>query len=313
MSILLLGANGQVGWELQRALAPLGPVTAWDRQRADFNQLERLDDSIMSLRPRVIVNAAAYTAVDQAERDAAQAQRINADAVAVLAGAAQKLGAWLVHYSTDYVFDGSQEQPYAEQDIPRPLNVYGRTKHAGEQAIQTSGCRYLILRTSWVYALRGSNFIKTMLRLAAERDTLHVVADQLGAPTSAELIADTTALVLQRLRHDPELATGCDGIYHLVASGHTSWHEYAQFIIRRAAELGLPLKLTPERILPIGSDEYPTPASRPANSRLYNQKIQKTFGLQLSEWHVHVERLLQEWATIGRQASLCECLSETQR
>ncbi|WP_455230102.1 dTDP-4-dehydrorhamnose reductase [Geopseudomonas aromaticivorans] len=294
MKILLLGKNGQVGWELQRALAPLGQVHAYDRNHADLNQPASLASLVEHLQPQVIVNAAAYTAVDKAESDQAGARRVNAESVAVLAAAAQKCGAWLVHYSTDYVFDGRKTGAYKEDDATAPLSVYGQTKLEGEQAIQASGCKHLILRTSWVYAARGGNFAKTMLRLAAEREELRVVADQIGAPTSAELIADVTALMLQRLSHDQALADQASGIYHLVAAGETSWHGYAQFVIAKAAAFGMSLKTAPAKILPISTGEYPVPARRPANSRLDTDKLQRTFGLHLPEWEFHAERMLQE-------------------
>ncbi|GAB3394589.1 SDR family oxidoreductase [Azotobacter armeniacus] len=294
MKILLLGANGQVGWELQRALVPLGPLHICDRNHADLDRPESLTALVEQIQPQVIVNAAAYTAVDRAESDEACSRRVNAESVGVLAGAAQKCGAWLVHYSTDYVFDGSKAIAYEEDDPVAPLSVYGQTKLEGEQAIQASGCKHLILRTSWVYAARGSNFVKTMLRLAAEREELRVIADQIGSPTSAELIADVTALMLQRFDHDRALAEKAAGTYHLVAAGETNWHGYARFVIARAAALGMPLKATPDDIHAIGTADYPLPARRPANSRLDTSKLRRTFGLHLPQWEYHVERMLQE-------------------
>jgi len=294
MKILLLGANGQVGWELQRALSPLGKLVICDRYSADLENHLALSELIEREQPAIIVNAAAYTAVDKAEADVERARRVNAESVAALAVAAHKQGAWLVHYSTDYVFAGNKLGTYVEDDLTAPLSVYGQTKLEGEQAILASGCQHLILRTSWVYAARGDNFAKTMLRLAAEREQLHVVADQFGAPTSAELIADVTALLLQRIVTDAALGKTASGIYHLVASGSTSWHGYAQFVIAEAARLGMPLRATAENIHPITTAEYPVPAQRPANSRLDNQKLQLTFGLQLPEWEFHVKRMLIE-------------------
>lgn len=294
MKILLLGANGQVGWELQRALAPLGQLVICDRHSADLENPHALGELVECEQPTVIVNAAAYTAVDKAESDVERARKVNAESVAVLAAAARKLDAWLVHYSTDYVFAGNKPGDYVEDDPTAPLSVYGLTKLEGEQAIRASGCRHLILRTSWVYAARGGNFAKTMLRLAADREELRVVADQIGAPTSAELIADVTALVLQRIASDAALAETASGTYHLVASGATSWHGYAQFVIGQAIRLGMPLRATPENIQPISTAEYPVPAQRPANSRLENRKLQQTFGLQLPEWEFHVKRMLIE-------------------
>ncbi|MNO89192.1 dTDP-4-dehydrorhamnose reductase [compost metagenome] len=294
--IRLLGANGQVGWELRRSLAPLGELIACDRQQCDLSDLQQLAERVRTEKPDIIVNAAAHTAVDKAESDAANARRVNAEAVAVLAAAAHDLDALLVHYSTDYVFDGSGSAPFEEESATGPLNVYGQTKLEGEQDIRNSRCRHLIFRTGWVYAARGSNFARTMLRLAKEREELKVVADQIGAPTSAELIADVTALILHRLQHDADLAAHAQGTYHLVASGETSWHGYAQFIVREAIRLGIALRTRPEHILPIGTAEYPLPARRPANSRLCNRKLQRTFGLTLPHWEYHVLRMLEELA-----------------
>ncbi|QJP07249.1 dTDP-4-dehydrorhamnose reductase [Pseudomonas multiresinivorans] len=293
--ILLLGANGQVGWELQRALAPLGILVTCDRQRGDLENLAGLRALLEAERPKIIVNAAAYTAVDKAEFDFDRARRINAEAVELLAGFAAERGAWLVHYSTDYVFDGRGDQPFTEDARPNPLNVYGRTKLEGEQAISRSGCRHLILRTSWVYAARGANFAKTILRLAAERDELRVIADQTGAPTSAELIADITAQMIAQLQRRPD-AQALAGVYHLVATGAVSWHGYAQFVIEQATHLGLALRSLPERVVPIATADYPLPAPRPHNSRLDTAKLQETFGLILPAWEVHVKRMLVELA-----------------
>lgn len=297
--ILLLGANGQVGWELQRALAPLGQLLVCDRHSADLNDLDGLSALIRREKPDTIVNAGAYTAVDKAETHIADARRINADAVSTMAQAAREIGAWLVHYSTDYVFDGSGSTPFSEDAPTSPLSVYGQTKLEGEFAIRESGCSHLIFRTSWVYASRGVNFAKTMLRLAKERDELRVIADQFGAPTSAELIADITALVLQRLAHDSELNARATGTYHLVASGETSWHRYAQFVIGEAIRLGSELRATPERIAPIATSEYPLPAKRPANSRLANEKLQRTFDVQLPHWEYHAQRMIRELVDQG--------------
>ena len=292
--ILLLGCNGQVGWELQRSLAPLGTLRAFDRQQADLSDLASLEQLLRSEMPDIIVNAGAYTAVDKAESDITSAQRINADAPALLAKVARELDAWLVHYSTDYVFDGSGNQPIKEDAPTAPLSIYGQTKLEGEEAIRASGCKHLIFRTSWVYAARGSNFVKTMLRLAKDREELRVIADQHGAPTSAELIADITALTLQRLTCDAELKHRAQGTYHLVASGETSWHRYAQLVIEEATRLGANLRTNSARIMPISTDEYPLPAKRPANSRLDNDKLQRTFGVVLPHWQYHVKRMIQE-------------------
>lgn len=294
MKMLLLGGHGQVGWELQRALAPLGQLVIRDRHSADLETPQALRELVEREQPAIIVNAAAYTAVDKAEADVERARKVNAGSVAVLAAVAHKLGAWLVHYSTDYVFAGDKPAAYAEDDPTAPLNVYGQTKLEGERAIRASGCRHLILRTSWVYAARGGNFAKNILRLAADRAELRVVADQVGAPTSAELIADVTALLLQRITTDAALGETASGTYHLAAGGATSWHGYAQFVIAEAARLGMPLRATPESVLPISSAQYPVPALRPANSRLDTRKLQQTFGLQLPAWEFHVKRMLIE-------------------
>ncbi|MFT3961386.1 dTDP-4-dehydrorhamnose reductase [Propionivibrio sp.] len=294
MKILLFGKNGQVGWELQRSLAPLAEIVALDQEGADglcgdFTDLAGLAETVRRVAPEVIVNAAAYTAVDKAESEPELAQAINARAPAVLAEEAGKLGAWLVHYSTDYVFDGSGDTPRAENAPTGPLSVYGRTKLAGEQAV--AGCaRHLIFRTSWVYAARGANFARTMLRLAAERDHLRVVGDQIGAPTGADLLADVTAHALRAVTGRPELA----GLYHLAAAGETSWHAYACFVIEQAREAGRPLHVRPERIEAIPTSAYPTPARRPLNSRLDTARLRSAFGLHLPDWRDGVRRLLDE-------------------
>lgn len=298
MKILLLGKNGQVGWELQRALAPLGDLIALDRQGesglcGDLANLEGLAATVRSLAPNVIVNAAAYTAVDKAESEPALAARINAEAPGVLAREAAQLGAWLIHYSTDYVFDGSGQGQWQEDAPSAPLSVYGRTKREGELAIQASGAAAVVLRTSWVYAARGQNFAKTMLRLAAERDVLRVVADQYGAPTGAELIADVTAHILHRLfnAHD---ASRLAGTYHLAAAGETSWHGYAQFVLTHARRSGVALKVSAEQLVAISTEDYPLPALRPRNSRLALAKLEETFNLKMPPWQQGVQRMLDE-------------------
>ena len=297
MKILLLGRGGQVGWELQRSLGVLGEVVALDFDAVqnpdglcgDFTDLAGLERSVLEVRPDVIVNAAAHTAVDKAESEPELARTINALAPAVLAQAATKIGAWLVHYSTDYVFDGSGSAPWKETDATGPLSVYGQTKLDGEQAVASTP-KHLILRTSWVYATRGGNFAKTMLRLASERETLTVINDQFGAPTSAELLADVTAHALRQLQTRPELA----GLYHCIASGETTWHGYAKFVLAQAQALGLPLKAGHDKVVPTPTSSYPTPAKRPLNSRLDTGKLQAAFGLALPHWQAGVARMLTE-------------------
>ena len=295
MKILLLGKNGQVGWELQRALAPLGDVVALDFDSpgpltADFSQPESLAATVRAVAPQIIVNAAAHTAVDKAESEPAFARTLNATSPAVLAREAAALGAWLLHYSTDYVFDGSGSTPWVEDSPTGPLSVYGLTKLEGEQAIRASGCRHLILRTSWVYAARGGNFAKTMLKLAKERDKLTVIDDQIGAPTGADLLADLSAHMLRAAQQRPELA----GTYHAVAQGETSWHGYARHVIEFARAAGQALRVAPDAIAPVPTSAFTTPARRPANSRMNTQKLQQAFGLVLPPWQAGVERMLTE-------------------
>ncbi len=293
MKILLLGKNGQVGWELQRSLSVLGEVVALDRHSTpcgDLSQPERLAQTVRALRPDVIVNAAAHTAVDKAESEVDLARTLNACAPAALAQVAVETGAWLVHYSTDYVFDGSGNTPWQEGDATGPLGVYGQTKLEGEQAIVASGCKHLIFRTSWVYAARGGNFTNTMLRLAQERERLTVINDQHGAPTGADLIADVTAHAIRSAQYKPELA----GLYHLVADGETTWHGYASHAIAHARELCPDLGWKVNDIAPVATSAFPTPAKRPQNSRLHTQKLQRAFGLNLPHWEYGVNRLLAE-------------------
>lgn len=294
MKILLLGKNGQVGWELQRSLAPLGELIALDRHSQDFcgdlTQLQGLAETVRTLRPELIVNAAAYTAVDKAESEPERARLINAAAPGVLAQEAHKLGAWLVHYSTDYVFDGSGSQPWLEADASAPLNVYGQTKREGEQLLAANGNKHLIFRTSWVYAARGGNFAKTMLRLAQERERLTVIDDQFGAPTGAELIADVTAHAIRQVRQRTQDA----GLYHLAASGETTWHGYAQHVMAQAARAQPAIKITAREVAPVSTSAFPTPARRPHNSRLNTARLQATFGLSLPPWQQGVDRMLAE-------------------
>ena len=303
MRILLLGKNGQVGWELQRALAPLGTLTALDRHSTEFcgdlAKPDELANTIRSLKPDVIVNAAAYTAVDKAESEPMLARQINADSLAVIAAEANKLGAWLIHYSTDYVFNGKGNTPWQEDDISAPLSVYGATKLAGENFIAHNNPRHLIFRTSWVYGARGNNFAKTMLRLAKERDTLSVINDQIGAPTGADLIADCTAHAIRTVMSQSSQQDQSNqqtqrlaGIYHLAASGETTWHDYAAYAFKEAKTQGVALKLT--RLNAITTAEYPTAATRPLNSRLNTQKISAAFGLTLPPWQQGVTRMLTE-------------------
>lgn len=293
MKILLLGKNGQVGWELQRSLAPLGELIVLDRLAVnglcgDLSDLDALRATIRQAKPDVIVNAAAYTAVDKAESETELADRVNGQASQVMAQEIASLGGWLVHYSTDYVFNGQGSTPWQETDSVGPVNHYGASKLAGEQAIIASGCKYLILRTSWVYGARGNNFAKTMLRLAKDRETLSVIADQIGAPTGADLIADVTALVIQQVMQRPELA----GVYHLAAGGEVSWHGYASHVIGFAQANGESLAV--KAISPIETTAYPTPARRPLNSRLNTQKLRANFSLHLPDWQSGVTRMLRE-------------------
>ena len=294
MKILLFGKGGQVGWELQRSLAPLGELIALDTNSedycGDFTNLTGIADTIRAIAPDVIVNAAAHTAVNKAESEPELARTINAHAARVLAEEAKRCNAWLVHYSTDYVFDGSGDTPWLETDTTAPLSVYGATKLEGEQAIINSGCQYLIFRTSWVYAARGANFAKTMLRLAGDRDSLTVINDQIGAPTGADLLADVTAHTIRTVQQHPELA----GLYHLVASGETSWHDYARFVLNFARDTGVAIKVTDDAIAPVPTTAFPTPAQRPLNSRLNTLKLCTSFNLNLPHWQTGVARMLTE-------------------
>ena len=294
MKILLFGRGGQVGWELQRALAPLGELVALDADSAEwhanFADPEALAATVRAIAPQWIVNAAAHTAVDKAESEPELARAINATAPGVLAREAQAIGATLLHYSTDYVFDGSGSTPRLEDAATGPLSVYGATKLAGEESIRHSGCTHLILRTSWVYGARGGNFAKTMLKLAAERDALKIISDQIGAPTGADLLADISAHALRQLARQPELS----GTYHAVAAGHTSWHGYARHVIEHARAAGRPVRVAPDAIEAVPTSAFPTPAKRPLNSRLDTRKLQDRFSLRLPEWEIGIDRLLAE-------------------
>jgi dTDP-4-dehydrorhamnose reductase len=294
MKILLFGKDGQVGWELQRSLAPLGELIALDRQSTeycgDFGQLQQLAKTMRAIRPDIIVNAAAHTAVDKAESEPELAATLNALAPGVLAQEAAACGALMVHYSTDYVFNGSGTRPFTETDIPAPLNVYGKTKLEGERLVALHCPRHLIFRTSWVYAARGSNFARAILRSAQERERLTVINDQFGAPTGAELLADVTAFAILHLQQHPEHA----GLYHLTAGGATSWHGYAEYVIASAQRLRQELKISVREVAPVPSSAYSTPATRPQNSRLDTAKLQATFGLMLPPWQRGVDRMLAE-------------------
>lgn len=294
MKILLLGKNGQLGWELQRSLLPLGELIALDRHDrqycGDLADETGITRTIQTIRPDVIVNAAAYTAVDKAESDIDAAFHINARAPALLARQAREIDALLIHYSTDYVFDGSGSRPWRESDLPAPLNVYGHSKLRGETAIIESGCNHLIMRTSWVYGVTGHNFIKTILRLAQEREQLTIINDQIGAPTGAELLADTTAQVIPKLLKHPELS----GLYHAAAQGEATWHTYANFLLNFAREQQTPIKVSPEGIVPIETRDFPTAAMRPLNSRLDTEKFRHAFQLHLPPWQNGVTRMLTE-------------------
>lgn len=290
MRILLTGSNGQVGWELKRSLQPLGEVTAFNRQQLDLSDEQAIRQAVQDCQPHLIVNAAAYTAVDKAESEPELAHAINGIAPGILAEEAAKLGAWIVHYSTDYVYPGSGEVPYREDAKTDPQSTYGVSKLAGDIAVQQANPKHLIFRTSWVYSARGNNFVKTMLRLAAERDALSVVADQIGAPTSARLIADVSAQAIAKALQAP----GISGVFHLVPRGYTSWHGFTQEIVSKALAAGVTLQLTPDEIAPIPTADYPTPATRPLNSRMVVDKLEKAFQLQLPEWQDSLALVLEE-------------------
>lgn len=291
--ILLFGANGQLGYELRRTMSSYGEVIALDRAGADLSRPESLRAVARSSRPQIIINAAAYTSVDKAETEPTIGNLVNAASPGVLAEEAQALGACLIHYSTDYVFDGTKDSPYDEEDLPNPLSEYGRSKYAGEQAVARACERHLIFRTSWLLGVHGRNFLKTILRLAAERENLRVVADQYGAPTSAALVAEVTAAALLQLLNAPE---GADrwGLYHVAAAGETTWHAYARHVIDRARKTGVPLKATPDSVTPISTAEFHARAARPANSRLNTLKVRSAFALGLPGWEQGVNQVLDQ-------------------
>lgn len=287
--ILLTGKNGQVGGDLYPLITKIGEVLATDRSTLDLSRAESIRECVRSFRPEIIINAAAYTAVDKAESEADLAYAINGTALGVLAEEAIRGKALLVHYSTDYVFDGKKSAPYEESDPISPLNAYGRSKAAGEEAIAATGCAHLILRTSWVYSLRGSSFLRTILRLSQEREELRIVDDQIGAPTPSKSIADTTAQILRESLSRTSVEHNRSGIYHLTSSGHCSWYGFAKAILEHAAHGG---KL--KRVVPIRSSEYPVPAQRPLNSRLNCSKIFDVFGVKMADWRVSLSSLLEE-------------------
>lgn len=294
-AMLIFGKDGQVGNELQRSLLPLAPLHAVGRKQADLAQSDQVQATLEQYKPSVIVNAAAYTAVDKAETETQLAQRINAEAVAQLAAYAKANNALLVHYSTDYVFNGEQSRPYAESDATQPINVYGHSKLAGEHAIQQSGCDHLIFRTSWVYAGHGNNFMRTMMRLAQQRDQLTVVDDQIGTPTSAELLADVTALAIwahQRKQLD-------SGLYHLTAKGQTSWCGFARFIVEQMLVNRMEPRVQPDQVLAIPSANYPTPAQRPAFSHLNTARLEQALGIALPNWQLHAQRAVAQLAKVA--------------
>ena len=294
MKLLLLGSNGQLGWELQRSIAMLGKLKVCDRNTVDFFDLDGLRKLIRDYKPDVIVNAAAYTDVDKAESDEENAFQVNSKAVDLLAQEAKILDAWLIHYSTEYVFDGAKMGSYIEQDKTNPLSVYGKTKLQGEEAIKKSKCKYLIFRTSWLYATHGKSFFKTIIKLAKERDELRVVSNQIGAPTSAGLVADVTSLCLYRMALNSHSSKEISGIYHLTATGKASWYDFAQYVIIEAKKFGGVFLTNPENIIAINASEYVLPAKRPVNSLLDTQKLCKTFNLQLPVWQIHADRAIKQ-------------------
>ncbi|MGD9948021.1 MAG: dTDP-4-dehydrorhamnose reductase [Desulfobulbus sp.] len=293
MKILLTGKNGQLGFELQRAMAPLGHIFAFDQEECNLADPEAIRSLIREVRPDIIINPAAYTAVDRAENEPDLAKAVNTIAPMVMGEEAQRINAWVIHYSTDYVYDGSSSRPYLETDPTNPLNVYGLTKRDGDVALQQSCAKHLIFRTSWVVGSHGNNFAKTMLRLATERETLSIVADQYGAPTSASLLADITAQIVGRAQREG-IETIPFGLYNVVASGVTTWHGYAYFVLEQALQQGIALKVQPQMVKPITTAQYPLPAKRPVNSQLNASLFQSTFGLELPDWQQGINHILQQ-------------------
>ena len=297
MRLLVTGANGQVGWELSRNLLPLGEVVAVDRSQCDLSRPELLPDLIRSIKPDVVVNAAAYTAVDKAEQEEALATTVNGTAVGVLAEEARKAGILFIHYSTDYVFDGAKPAPYSEDDAPHPINAYGRSKLAGDTALRQAGGSYVILRTSWVYARRKQNFLRTILRLASQRPELRIVDDQIGAPTWARNIADATALIVQAARREQAQGQFASGLFNLTAAGATSWYGFAQAILNGAQQHGLLSAQPAPQLKPIPSADYPLPAARPKNSRLAGERLRQRFGIALPDWKQGLARCIEDMIT----------------
>ena len=294
MKLLLLGSNGQLGQEIQRSLSPLSKIFSCDHNTVDFNDLDSLKTLIRNYRPDVIVNAAAYTNVDKAESDVEKVFRVNFEAVELLANEAAVLNSWLIHYSTDYIFDGIKNGSYKEEDQTNPKSVYRKSKLQGELAIIDSKCKYLIFRTSWLYSTYGRNFVNTVLRIAKERSELRVVCDQIGTPTSAELVADVSSLCFSRIVQDGLSSKDISGVYHLTSTGKTSWYNFAKYVIIETKKLGGVFLTDPENIIAINTSEYPLPAERPANSILNSQKLCKTFNLYLPSWKIHADRAIKE-------------------
>ena len=294
MKLLLFGSNGQVGWKLQKYLAPLGEMKICGRDNVDFNNLHELRNVIKTFIPDVIINAAAYTNVDKAESEKEQAFQINANAIELLSNEAKRINAWLIHYSTDYVFDGMQSEPYEEDDQTNPQTIYGKSKLQGEQLITESQCKHLILRTSWLYSIRGRNFLKTIINLAKEKNELRIVSDQIGAPTSAELVANITSMCILKIIQNKLASKNISGIYHLTASGSTSWHAFAEYFLTEAESLGEDFLVKPTEIIAINSSELILPAKRPLNSMLNTGKLSRTFNLYLPSWQNLVSRVIKE-------------------